>query len=97
MKKFKVGDKVKVISGKDKGKFGEIKVIYHKKNQILIEGINSKIKHIKPQQKNEVGRITQSNDQLIVQILCFAMVMTMFLVSDLLSIIQNQNTKRSVE
>jgi large subunit ribosomal protein L24 len=51
MKKFKVGDKVKVISGKDKGKFGEIKVIYHKKNQILIEGINSKIKHIKPQQK----------------------------------------------
>jgi len=43
------------------------------------------------------GGSPQSNDQLIVQILCFAMVMTMFLVSDLLSIIQNQNTKRSVE
>ena len=57
MKKLKVGDTVKIISGKDKGKVGDIKTIYHKTNQLLIEGINSKIKHIKPQQKNEAGRI----------------------------------------
>ena len=57
MKKLKVGDTVKIISGKDKGKVGDIKTIYHKTNQLLIKGINSKFKHIKPQQKNEAGRI----------------------------------------
>ena len=59
MKKLKVGDTVKIISGKDKGKVGDIKTIYHKTNQLLIEGINSKIKHIKPTKKDEVGKIIQ--------------------------------------
>ena len=35
MKKLKVGDTVKIISGKDKGKVGDIKTIYHKTNQLL--------------------------------------------------------------
>jgi large subunit ribosomal protein L24 len=57
MKKLKIGDTVKVILGKDKGKIGTIKTIYHKKNTLVIEGINTKIKHVKPSRKEEAGKI----------------------------------------
>ena len=57
MKKLKIGDNVKVILGKDKGKVGTIKTIYHKKNTLVIEGINTKIKHVKPNRKEEAGKI----------------------------------------
>jgi large subunit ribosomal protein L24 len=57
MKKLKIGDTVKVILGKDKGKIGTIKSIYHKKNTLIIEGINTKIKHVKPSRKEEAGKI----------------------------------------
>ena len=57
MKKLKIGDNVKVILGKDKGKIGTIKTIYHKKNTLIIEGINTKIKHVKPSRKEEAGKI----------------------------------------
>ena len=59
MKKLKIGDNVKVILGKDKGKVGTIKTIYHKKNTLIIEGINTKIKHVKPTRKDEAGKIIQ--------------------------------------
>lgn len=42
----KVGDKVRVISGKDKGKEGTIKQTLAKKNRVVVEGINM-IKNIK--------------------------------------------------
>jgi large subunit ribosomal protein L24 len=57
MKKLKIGDNVKVILGKDKGKMGTIKTIYHKKNTLVIEGVNTKIKHVKPSRKEEAGKI----------------------------------------
>jgi large subunit ribosomal protein L24 len=59
MKKFKIGDNVKVILGKDKGQTGIIKSLSHKKNKIIIEGINTKIKHVKPTRKDEAGKIIQ--------------------------------------
>lgn len=45
--KFKVGDSVVIIAGKDRGKSGSISRIFKTKNQVLVEGINKKIKHIK--------------------------------------------------
>jgi large subunit ribosomal protein L24 len=57
MKKLKIGDTVKVILGKDKGKIGTIKSISHKKNNLVIEVINKKIKHVKPPRKEEAGKI----------------------------------------
>ena len=59
MKKFKVGDNIKVILGKDKGTNGKIKTIFHKKGKVIVEGINTKIKHVKPTKKDEVGKIIQ--------------------------------------
>lgn len=59
MKKFKVGDTIKVILGKDKGQTGQIKSLFHKKGKVIVEGINTKIKHVKPAKKDEVGKIIQ--------------------------------------
>ena len=44
---FKVGDKVVVIAGKDKGKDGKIIKVLKTENKVVIEGINIVKKHIK--------------------------------------------------
>ena len=53
----KKGDKVKVISGKDKGKTGIILAAYPKQNRVLVEGVNVVKKHSKPSQANPQGGI----------------------------------------
>nr|WGH13057.1 ribosomal protein L24 [Echinothamnion sp.] len=51
------GDDVKIISGKYKGKHGKVYEVLKNKNQIVIENINIKIKHIKPKQTEDKGYI----------------------------------------
>jgi large subunit ribosomal protein L24 len=53
----KKGDTVQVISGKDKGKVGEILSIYPKLSKVIVKGVNVKTKHVKPKQEGESGRI----------------------------------------
>ncbi|MBA2873129.1 large subunit ribosomal protein L24 [Anoxybacillus calidus] len=53
----KKGDKVQVISGKDKGKQGVVLAAYPKKNRVLVEGVNIVKKHVKPSQLNPQGGI----------------------------------------
>ncbi len=55
--KFKKGDKIKIISGKDKGKEGKIEKVYKKSNKILIPGINLYKRHIKKNEKLPQGGI----------------------------------------
>ena len=55
--KFKKGDSVVIIAGKDKGKTGLIREIDKKKNRIIIEGINIRTHHVKPTQQNPEGGI----------------------------------------
>ena len=45
---FKTGDKVVVISGKDKGKEGKISKVLRSENKVVIEGVNVVKKHVKP-------------------------------------------------
>lgn len=53
----KKGDKVMVITGKDKGKTGVILAAFPKKDRVLVEGINIVKKHTKPNQANPQGGI----------------------------------------
>ncbi|WP_077620224.1 50S ribosomal protein L24 [Bacillus sinesaloumensis] len=53
----KKGDKVQVISGKDKGKQGVILESFPKKDRVLVEGVNIVKKHSKPSQANPQGGI----------------------------------------
>lgn len=55
--KLKTGDKVVVITGKDKGKEGKLLVIDRKKNRVVVEGINMVSKHTKPNPVNQQGGI----------------------------------------
>lgn len=57
--KIKKGDKIKVISGKEKGKEGLVRSILKNRNQVIVENINIKIKHIKPKQTEEKGIIKE--------------------------------------
>lgn len=57
--KVKVGDNVKVLAGKDKGKTGRIIKTLIKENKVVVEGINIVKKHIKPNRMNEVGSIVE--------------------------------------
>ena len=53
----KKGDKVMVISGKEKGKTGTIIAAFPKKDRVLVEGLNLVKKHMKPNQANPQGGI----------------------------------------
>jgi large subunit ribosomal protein L24 len=48
--KFKVGDKVLVTGGKDKGQTSTIVKVNPKTGRVLVEGVNKYVKHIKPMQ-----------------------------------------------
>jgi large subunit ribosomal protein L24 len=53
----KTGDTVKVITGKDKGKVGEVQRIFTKTSKIVVAGVNMQTKHNKPQGEGESGQI----------------------------------------
>lgn len=53
----KKGDTVQVISGVDKGKVGEIIQAIPKTSKVIVQGVNVKTKHVKPQQEGESGQI----------------------------------------
>ncbi len=45
--KFKTGDNVFIRTGADKGKTGTITKVLRKQGQLVVEGINKKIRHVK--------------------------------------------------
>ena len=57
--KLKKGDKVIVISGKDKGTIGVIQKALPKENRVIVDGVNVRKKHIKPNQMNPDGSIQE--------------------------------------
>nr|YP_010283448.1 ribosomal protein L24 [Bacillaria paxillifer]ULD16567.1 ribosomal protein L24 [Bacillaria paxillifer] len=56
---IKIGDTVTVISGFYKNESGEVIKINRKTGKVIIQGINFKFKHIKPNTENEIGEIKQ--------------------------------------
>ena len=57
----KKGIQVKIISGKDKGKTGEILEINRKQSRVKVKSINMIKKHLKPTKENKGGIITKEN------------------------------------
>ena len=56
--KIKRGDTVVVISGKDKGKRGEVERVIPKKNRVVVADVNTRTRHAKPSQANQQGLFT---------------------------------------
>jgi large subunit ribosomal protein L24 len=60
--KVKKGDLVEVISGKDKGKQGEILHAYPKENKVVVKGANMMVKHTKDRPSRTPGAATGANN-----------------------------------
>ena len=68
---FKTGDKVVVISGKDKGKEGKITHVLRSENRVVVEGVNVVKKHVKgngqqAESINEVEAAIHASNVMIV-------------------------------
>jgi|TARA_B110000305_G_scaffold203658_1_gene232761 large subunit ribosomal protein L24 len=58
---LKKGSQVKIITGKDKGKTGEILEINKKLNKIKVKSINMIKKHLKPTKENKGGIVSKES------------------------------------
>ena len=59
--KLKKGDLVEVITGKDKGKQGEIAFVFPKDNTVIVNGVNTASKHQRPIRANDPGGIIEKD------------------------------------
>jgi large subunit ribosomal protein L24 len=58
--KIRKGDKVVVLSGRDKGKQGEVEQVLPKENRAVVGGVNMAIRHTKQSQTGQGGRIPKA-------------------------------------
>ncbi|HKK54569.1 MAG TPA: 50S ribosomal protein L24 [Patescibacteria group bacterium] len=54
--KIKKGDKVKMLSGKDKGKTGKVLQVLKAEKRVSVEGLNLLVKHLRPRREGEKGQ-----------------------------------------
>jgi large subunit ribosomal protein L24 len=57
MAKIKKGDEVVILSGKDKGKTGNVTQVIPKDGKVIVSGVNMIARHRKPTQQNPQGGI----------------------------------------
>jgi len=62
--KIKKGDHVVVLSGKDKGRTGEVTKAMPKEGKVIVSGINVHARHRKPSQTNPQGGIERKEAPL---------------------------------
>ena len=62
--KIKKGDKVVVLSGKDKGKHGEVTKAIPKEGKVIVKGVNIITRHRKPTQTNPQGGLEKAEAPL---------------------------------
>jgi large subunit ribosomal protein L24 len=62
--KIKKGDKVVVLSGKDKGRTGEVAKVMPKEGKVIVSGVNVHARHRKPSQVNPQGGIERKEAPL---------------------------------
>ena len=49
------GDSVVVTAGNDRGKVGEILRVIPDENRVVVQGVNIRVRHLKPTQQNPKG------------------------------------------
>lgn len=62
--KIKKGDKVVILSGKDKGKHGEVTKAFPKEGKVIVAGVNIATRHRKATQANPQGGLERSEAPL---------------------------------
>lgn len=54
--RFRIGDTVKVMTGKDKGKTGKVTQIIPSIQRVVVEGANKMVKHLRSQKAGQAGQ-----------------------------------------
>ncbi len=54
--KIKKGDKVKILTGKDRSKVGKVLQVFPSEGRASVESLNILIKHLRPQKRGEKGQ-----------------------------------------
>jgi large subunit ribosomal protein L24 len=62
--KIKKGDRVVVLSGKDKGKHGEVTRAMPKLGKVIVSGVNIATRHVKPSQADPQGGLKRAEAPL---------------------------------
>ncbi len=62
--KIKKGDQVLIISGKDKGKKGNVLKVFPEEEKIVVENVNLLKRHTKPKKAGEKGQIVQKSSPI---------------------------------
>ena len=62
--KIKKGDRVVVLSGKDKGKHGEVTRAMPKLGKVIVSGVNVATRHVKPSQADPQGGLKRTEAPL---------------------------------
>jgi large subunit ribosomal protein L24 len=57
--KIKKGDKIEIITGKDKGKTGKVLQISQDRQRVVIEGLNLRVKNVRARRQGEKGQQVQ--------------------------------------
>ena len=57
--KIRKGDKVKIITGKDKGKTGKVLQVFTKEQKVIVEGLNLLVKNVRSRQQGQAGQQVQ--------------------------------------
>jgi large subunit ribosomal protein L24 len=58
--RIRKGDRVVVLSGRDKGKQGEVEQVLPKEGRAVVGGVNMAIRHTKQTQTSQGGRISKA-------------------------------------
>ncbi|MCE9642801.1 MAG: 50S ribosomal protein L24 [Candidatus Andersenbacteria bacterium] len=73
--KIKTGDTVRVLRGKDAGKKAKVVAVLPQEDRVVIEGLNTVFKHVKPRQSGQKGQrvsISAPIPLANVQVICAA-------------------------
>ena len=62
--KIKKGDKVVILSGKDKGKHGDVTLSFPKDGKVIVSGVNIATRHRKPSQSEPQGGLVRTEAPL---------------------------------
>ncbi len=60
----KTGDKVRIISGKDKGLEGKVLQVSPKEGKVIVEGRAMVSKHVKPRRQGQAGGIVKAESAM---------------------------------
>lgn len=71
--RIKKGDNVKIMTGKDRGKVGAVMRAFPDKEQVIVDGLNTRHRHVRPRQSGKKGEVIQVSAPLSisnVQLVC---------------------------